>query len=56
MSLDTIEQKAKTILSACYKLAQSKNKKETEETKKYIASLADSIEKDAEEEKNKIQK
>lgn len=51
MPLDAIEQKAKTIIEAAYKLKQQKNRKELEETRKYILSLADSIAKDAEEEK-----
>lgn len=56
MPLDAIEQKAKSILEAAYKLKQQKKKKEINETKEYIRTLADSIAKDVEEEKKQLAK
>ncbi len=56
MSLDSIEQKAKTIIEAAYKLGQNKNRKEQDETKQYIITIAASIAQEVDEEKKQIKK
>lgn len=56
MSLDSIEQKAKTILEATYKIGQQKSKKDQDETKRYILSLAASMAQDVDEEKKQLKK
>ncbi len=50
MPLDAIEQNAKTIVEAAYKLRQQ-NKKEQEETRRYILGLVEAMSKDIEEER-----
>ena len=54
MSLDEIEQKAKTIVEAAYKLKQQ-DKKMQDETKKYIAGLVESITRDLETERKSLE-